>query len=92
MGLGCPLLLGSSARRLRRCAATVVMNSNVFSVIYDVQNDESQISCSDVKKAFLRAESLSNLLTTESRFLVVGIPKQFAVGGTHNNKIGPAYV
>ena len=24
MGLGCPLLLGSSARRLRRCAATTV--------------------------------------------------------------------
>ena len=23
MGLGCPLLLGSSARRLRRCAATI---------------------------------------------------------------------
>ena len=32
MGLGCPLLLGSSARRLRRCAATVTQYVNIVNI------------------------------------------------------------
>ena len=32
MGLGCPLLLGSSARRLRRCAATLTKKAEEHQV------------------------------------------------------------
>ena len=72
MGLGCPLLLGLSARRLRRCAATAAEcnEENIVTFSPDLVDEKIKASLSaltELMDRFIRSNSARETSMVSSR-------------------------